>query len=125
MSKDATTQLAKATWILPLLYIFGNRFIGRVIGPAIADFLVFVLAVVMIPVAVYCLAQIRVHGPRGIRGHAVVGILLSILLLAIWIPNFLAARARARAAGRAGQPVGFRVATKTALSSSSKRLGCA
>jgi hypothetical protein len=98
MSREATAKLAKAAWIVPLLYVFANRFVGTVIGRVFADALVFVLAVLAIPVAVFCLIQIRAHGARGILGHAIGALVVSALLLAIWIPNYLAARERARVA---------------------------
>jgi biopolymer transport protein ExbD len=99
MSGEATAKLAKAGWITLLLYVFANRFVGLLIGRALADLLVFFVAVLAVPVAIYCLTRIRVHGARGILGHAVATLFVSALLLAIWIPNFLSARERARAAG--------------------------
>ena len=94
MSRESTKKLAKAAWIVPLVWLFGNRFAALVIGRSVADFLVFVLAVVAIPVAVYCLVQVRLYGARGILNHAVAALVIGTLLLAIWIPNFLAARGR-------------------------------
>ena len=101
MSRERTAQLAKLTWVLLLIYIFANRFVGLAIGRAVADFLVFVLAVIAIPVSIYCLALKKRHGTRGILGHAVGALLMSALILAIWIPNFLSARERARASAEA------------------------
>ena len=109
MTREATSRLAKAAWIVPLLYLFGNRFVGLVIGRLLAEMLVPALAVLAIAVAIYCLVQSRGHGARGIRGHAVAGLVLSTLLLAIWIPNFLAARDRARTAGENRQIVNVHV----------------
>lgn len=98
MSRDSTVRLAKSTWIVLLLYIFANRFVGLVIGRVVADLLVFVLAVIAIPISLYCLIQMRRVGARGIVAHAIAALLLSAVILAIWVPNFLHARERARAA---------------------------
>lgn len=100
MSRQSIAGLAKASWIIPLLYVFGNRFVALVIGRVLADLLVFVIAVLAVLVAIFCMIQVRTHGAAGILGHAIAGIAVSGLLLAIWIPNFLAARQRARAAGQ-------------------------
>ena len=97
MSREATAKLAKASWIILLLITFGRPLIGKVIGPVLADLLVFVFAVLAIPVALYCLFRIRAYGTRGILGHAIATLAIGALLLAIWIPNFLASRERARA----------------------------
>jgi hypothetical protein len=99
MSRERTANLAKAGWITLLVYVFANRFVGLVIGRAIADALVFVLAVLAIPLGIYCLTRVRVYGSRGIAGHAVATIVIGVLLLCIWIPNFLAARERAAGGG--------------------------
>lgn len=98
MSRQATAILAKSGWVTLVLYVFAHRFVGLVIGRILADLLVFILAVVAIPIAIYCLIRTREHGTREILGHAIATILFAMLLLAIWIPNFLNARERARSA---------------------------
>jgi hypothetical protein len=90
-------RLATATWLVPLVFVFGKGIVGLVIGPVLADVLVFVLAVAGVITAVVCLLLIPKYGRQGILGPALAGLLVCLLLLAIWIPNFLAARERARA----------------------------
>ena len=98
MSREATSALAKSAWIILLLYVIGNRFVGLVIGRVLADMLVPVVALAAIVVAIYCLTRIRVHGRRGILAHAIAALVIAPLLLAIWTSNMISARSRAQAA---------------------------
>lgn len=97
MSRESIVSLAKASWALVVLYMFGNKIVGGLIGPVLADLLAFALGLLAVGTALFCLFATRRHGGKGIVVHAVVGLLLGLLVLAIWIPNFLAARERARA----------------------------
>jgi len=100
---ETTKTVAKLTWILPLIYLFTNRFIGLAIGPVVADAFIFFLAAAALFVAVVCLILIARYGAGGIFGHAIAGVLINLLILGIWIPNFLAARERARRQRTQGQ----------------------
>ena len=91
---ELTKKLAHATWIVILVYIFANRFVGLVIGRTLADLLVFFLAVAGLLASIYCLVRMRTYGRKGILAPALAGLLINVLILCIWIPNFLAARAR-------------------------------
>ena len=93
---ESTKRIATATWVVIVLYLFASRFIRLLIGPVIADVLVFFLAVLGLIVAIICLFLVPKYGRKGILIPAIVGLLLNALVLGIWIPNFLAARARAR-----------------------------
>jgi len=94
-----TKRVATATWLVIVLYLFASRFIRLLIGGVLADVLVFFLAVAGLVAAVVCLFLVPRHGRKGILIPAIVGLLLNALVLCIWIPNFLSARARARATG--------------------------
>ena len=92
-------KLATASWAIPLIYAFAARLVGLVIGRVLADVLVFVVASVGFVVAIACLIAMTRYGRKGILAPAIGGLLLNAIVLAIWIPNFLAARDRARARG--------------------------
>ncbi|HWW62703.1 MAG TPA: hypothetical protein VN181_15115 [Thermoanaerobaculia bacterium] len=94
---ETTRNLARATWFVPVVYLFASRFIGLVIGRVPADILVFVLAVIGVLLSVYCLIRIASYGRQGILVNAISGLLVCSLILAIWIPNFLAGRERVQA----------------------------
>lgn len=93
---NTVQKLATASWAVPLVYAFAARLVGFVIGQALSDMLVFVIAVAGALVALFCLVAMARHGRKGILAPALAGLLVSGLLLAIWIPNYLAARERAR-----------------------------
>jgi hypothetical protein len=90
-------KLATASWAVPLVYAFAARLVGLVIGRVLGDVLVFVVAVVGLFVAAFCLCAIPRLGRTGILLPAIGGLVLNGIVLAIWIPNFLAARERSQA----------------------------
>ncbi|HYI12035.1 MAG TPA: hypothetical protein VEK57_23475 [Thermoanaerobaculia bacterium] len=102
---ETTRKIARAAWLVPLVYLFAYRAVGLVIGRAAADFLVFILAVAAAIASIYCFARIFRYGRAGILGHAIAGLAVSALILGIWVPNFLHAKTAARAAGGNGQVV--------------------
>jgi FtsH-binding integral membrane protein len=100
---NTVQKLATASWAIPLVYAFAARLVGFVIGQVLADMLVFVVAVAGGLVALFCLVAISRYGRNGILAPAIAGLFVSGLLLAIWVPNYLAARKRARS--KASSPV--------------------
>jgi len=98
MSRNTVVQLAQASWIVPLAFAFGRVFVGMFIGGLLADLLVFALCALALPLALFCLIQIREHGRRGILGHAIAGTVVCALLLGIFVSNCSAAQGRSAAA---------------------------
>lgn len=89
-------KLATASWAVPLVYAFAARVVGLLIGRVLADMLVFFIAVAGLLAALFCLVAITRYGRKGIFAPAMAGVLVCGLILAIWVPNFLAARERQR-----------------------------
>ena len=96
MSLNTAKALATASWLMLIAFIFGKRYIGAVIGPLLSDLMVFFIAILGIILALLCFTQVPRLGRKGILIPAIIGLLLNGLMLAIWNPNFLTARRRAR-----------------------------
>ena len=66
------------------------------------DFLTLLIALIGFVLGVIALFGIRRHGRKGILAPALTGLGINGFLLLVWVTNFLAGYARARAAR--GQP---------------------
>lgn len=89
-------KLATASWAVPLLYAFMAPIAAFVVGRALADMLVLVIAVAGGVAALVCLIAMTRYGRKGILLPAIGGLLVCGIVLGIWIPNYLAAREHAR-----------------------------
>ncbi len=78
--------------IVFFLILFG----GRTEAKAVIELVAFLLMVVGFALGVIALFGIRKYGAKQILAPALLGMLIHGLLLSIFIPNFLAARAKAR-----------------------------
>ena len=91
-------QLARASWIAPLLIVGANIILGRTpVASAVGvTILAFVLAGIGLLAGVIALFGIGRHGTEGILIPAIIGILLSAVFLFLIGTNFSAAYQRAR-----------------------------
>src|SRR5262245_9999136 len=95
------TVAARCSWVAFLL-ILGANMVGSVTGlKPIADLVALPMAVCGTLLGIVSLFGLRRFERKGILVPAIIGILLNGLILAIWIPNFIAAYQRAQA--RRGQ----------------------
>jgi len=91
-------QLARASWIAPLLIIGANMILGQTptASAVIVTLLAFGLAGIGLLAGVIALSGIGRHGTEGILIPSIIGILLSAVFLFLIGTNFSAAYQRAR-----------------------------
>jgi len=107
-AKPFAYQAAKLSWVCPLILVVINIFAKQVASPLIIDLLALVLIAVGFVFGIIALCGIPRHGPRGILGHALAGLVINGLLIFIFVTNFMAARANAQQQSRIGtSPVAF------------------
>ena len=95
-TKPFAHQAAKLSWVCPLILVVINIFAKQVASPLIIDLLALVLITVGFVFGVIVLCGIPKHGPRGILGPAMAGLVINGLLISIFVSNFMAARAKAQ-----------------------------
>lgn len=87
-------QAARASWVCPLLIVVINIVAGRTGVRVLIEFCALGLMTVGIVLSLIAFIGIPKYGCRGILAQAIAGLLLNGLLLAIFVTNFLAARAK-------------------------------
>jgi hypothetical protein len=70
-------------------------FTRQIGAPVIIDLIALLLMVAGLVFGVVALLGISKHGMKGILGPALAGIIINLLLLCIFLTNFMAARAKA------------------------------
>ena len=88
-------QAAKLSWVCPII-LFLLLMVGRqMVAPLVMDLVALLFIIVGLVFGIVALLGISKHGKKGILAPAIVGIIINGLLLAIFVTNFMAARARA------------------------------
>jgi hypothetical protein len=90
-------QAAKASWASAVVVFLLLAFGGHVASRLILDRIALLLILAGLVLGITALFGIRKHGAKAILAPALVGIIVNGLLLFIFVTNFLAARAKARA----------------------------
>lgn len=89
-------QAAKGSWASPIILfvilMFGKQFIPGVILDLVGA--LFIIA--GLALGIVALFGIRRHGSKGILAPAIIGLVINLLLLFIFVTNFIAARAKAQ-----------------------------
>jgi hypothetical protein len=107
-TKPFAHQAAKLSWVCPLILVVINIFAKQVASPLIIDLLALLLIAVGFVFGIIALFGIPKHGPKGILGPALAGLVINGLLIFIFITNFMAARAKAQQqSGTGTSPVVF------------------
>jgi len=109
LTKSFAHHAAKLSWVCPLFMVLLSAiFAKRVSSPVIIDLVCLLLIVVGFTLGIIGLFGMRRHGPRGILGHAMAGIMINGFLIFIFITNFIAAREKAQQhTGVGTAPVAF------------------
>ena len=94
--KPFAHQAAKLSWICPLIMVVINIFAKQTGSSVITELLALVLIAAGLVFGIIALCGIPKHGPRGILGPAMAGLVINGLLISIFVSNFMAARAKAQ-----------------------------
>ena len=92
---ETVKKVARAAWIAPIVYVLASGYLKEF--TVLADLLVFFVALAGLIAGIVCLALMAKYGAKGIVGPAIAAVLVNVVLLGIWVPNFLTSRDRARA----------------------------
>ena len=93
-SKKLYQQIARLAWVAGLVAIGVIALTGRMPSKAIGEIVALVFIIIGVLSAIVALAAIPKCGTKDIIAPALVGIAINGLLLSIFIPNFLHARAQ-------------------------------
>ena len=88
-------QAAKLSWVCPILVFLLHTFGGRIGARVLVDVVALLLLGLGFGFGIIALAGLRTHGPRGILGSAMGGLLINALLLIIFVTHYLAAKSPA------------------------------
>lgn len=96
VKKDCIQNIARASWIVPVIAIFVPSFVRGMAQPVrvVTDLVTLLLCVLAVISAVYAMLQIRSLGKKKILLPALVGLVMNGLLIAIWVSNCVVAASR-------------------------------